>query len=187
MNTIKRSVVFPNDLRDLIQKEADRRGISFNRLVEEACIEKVSPDYYRDSIEGLREEMDLSGYSKEALSTTKEIKLRLKGEDVIRLKRLAREAKLTVTELIRRFARYGKIVINEVKIPGVLEWNEEALPLMENLNYLIERAETVTVDDRLAVEIKSVSDELLVRLTRLRKDFFYTKRRINRRLNKKGE
>ena len=187
MNTTKRSVVFPNDLRDLIQKEADRRGISFNRLVEEACIEKVYPDYFRDSIKSLRAETDLSGYSKETLEATKEIKLRLKGEDVIRLKRLALEAKLTVTELIRRFARYGKIVINEVKIPGVQEWNEEALPLMENLNYLIERADTVTADERLAAEIKSLSAELLVRLTRLRKDFFYTKRRINRRMNRKGE
>lgn len=187
MDTTKRSVIFPNDIREKLSDEANRRGISFNKLVLEACVEKVSPDYFRDSIEELRSDCDLSGYSREELDTIKELKLKLAGADVIRLKKLAGDARLTVTELIRRIARYGRITVNEVKIPGLDEWNEKALPLMDELSFLIERAQIVGTDDQTSDRIKSMGAELLVRLTRLRKDFYYTKRRIRRKLDKKGE
>ena len=187
MDTTKRSVIFPNDLRDKLSDMARYRGISFNKLVLEACIEKVSPDYYRDSISQLRAGCDLSGYSKKELETVKELKLRLSGADVIRLKRLAGDARMTVTELIRRMARYGKVTVNEVKIPGLDEWNEKVLPLMDNLSFLIERSQVAGEDDRTDSKIRDMSTELLVRLTRLRRDFYYTKRRIRRKLDKKGE
>ena len=58
---------------------------------------------------------------------------------------------------------------------------------MDELSFLIERAQIVGTDDQTSDRIKSMGAELLVRLTRLRKDFYYTKRRIRRKLDKKGE
>ncbi len=177
---IKRSVVFPDDINEAINIEADRQGTSFNKVVVQTCAEKYmnyDPDILNNADGGLRKihyDGDTSGYIKE---------FKLTGDDARRLEEFANEARLSETELVRRFARFGKITITEVNIPGVDRWTEYAVPLMEDLQFLIEAMQSDTGNEELATEVINKSEELLTTMRLLRKNFFYTKRRYNKKLN----
>ena len=181
--SVKRSVVFPDDINEVLNIEAKRQGASFNKVVVQACAEKYSsydPDILNRADGGLREvhyEGDPSGYVKE---------IKLSGEDALRLEAFANEARLSETELVRRFARFGKVVINEVNIPGVDLWAEYSIPLIEDMQIIIERLMGNTANRSYLHELIIKTDELIRTMKLLRKNFFYTKRRFNNKLRKEG-
>ena len=183
---MKRSVVFPADVNDILKEEAKRQGISFNKVVVQACLDKYDPDSYDAEIAnradgGLREVK----FDGDTTSAQKEIKI--SGEDAVRLEEFAAEARLTVAELIRKFARFGKVSIVEVKIPGVDRWTEYSVPLMEELQFLINRIDNMNEETELVSELSDKTEELLKTMKLLRKNFFYTKRRFNKKFNAKGK
>ena len=187
-DTKKRSVVFPNDVSSVLDQEAKRQGISFNKVVVQACMEKYPPASYSTEIAGradggLRE----ADYAGDAESLHMDV--RIAGEDVIRLKRFAAEAGLSVKELIRRFARFGKVEVNEIIIPGVETFNETAVPLMGELEYLIGRTDNLTGQENTTfiIEMRDRAEELLKELRQMRKQFFYTKKRISRKISESEE
>lgn len=179
--SVKRSVVFPDDINEILNIEAKRQGVSFNKVVVQACAEKYSsydPDILNQADGGLREihyEGDPSGYVKE---------IKISGEDALRLEAFANEARLSETELIRRFARFGKVVVSEVNIPGVDRWTDFSIPLVEDLQFLIECAREEIRDRELLEGIISKADELIRLIKLLRKNFYYTKKRFNNKLRK---
>ena len=187
-DTKKRSVVFPKDVSLVLDQEAKRQGISFNKVVVQTCMEKYPPESYSSEIanqaEGGLRETDYAGDTDNL-----HMEVRIAGEDVIRLKRFAAEAGLSVKELIRRFARFGKVEVNEITIPGVEAFNEAAVPLMGELEYLIGRTDNLTgpPNTSFVVEMRNLAEKLLQELRQMRKQFYYAKKRISRKLREREE
>ena len=187
-DTKKRSVVFPKDVSLVLDQEAKRQGISFNKVVVQTCMEKYPPESYSSEIanqaEGGLRETDYAGDTDNL-----HMEVRIAGEDVIRLKRFAAEAGLSVKELIRRFARFGKVEVNEITIPGVEAFNEAAVPLMGELEYLIGRTDNLTgpPNTSFVVEMRNLAEKLLQELRQMRKQFYYAKKRISRKFREREE
>lgn len=182
---MKRSVVFPDGVNEVLNTEAKRQGISFNKVVVQACMEKYAPDSYlpwvADRSDGGLREIDYAG---DASKLHKEV--RINGEDVLRIEQLAAEARLSVTELIRRFARIGKVEVNEVIVPGLDRFHTSVIPLMEELAYLIEELNPISLrqtSDILALRDKA--EELLNMLKEVRRDLYQAKRRLYRKLDER--
>lgn len=170
-----RSVSFPDEINDILNKEAERQGTSFNKVVVSAVSEKYDPSSYDEetadrSDGGIRE-------VENADSSYKEIKLRLSVDDINRLKQFASEARLSVTELIRRFARYGKVESNEVKLIGIDRFNEAVVPFLGDLQFMLKNEE-------LLPEAQELADKLFDEMAKLKRDMYNTQRRVKNSINK---
>lgn len=175
--SIRKSISFPDDLYKTIEAESDRQQIAFNRIVTNAIREKLNPETYDaetlNLAEGKSEEMR-SIDNENTTGRIKEIKIRLSDEDAARLKAFANEAGLSVSDLIRRYARYGKVEHRDIVISGYEATMNELLDLKYTLDYSIMKI-TEVIEDKdptLAVEIDINVGKLIKKIDDLRTDIF---------------
>lgn len=184
--SVKRSISFPDDLFEVIKAESERQQIVFNRIVTNAVREKLNPDTYdADTLnlaEGRSDGMRIID-CKNVIGRIKEIKIRLSEEDAARLKAFANEAGLSVSDLIRRFARYGKVEHRDIVISGYEETMNELLELKDILEYNIIKVTEITEDKdpKLAVEIDITAGKLIDRIDELREKIFKKLDHIDRK------
>lgn len=182
---VKKSVSFPDDLYETIKAEAERQQLVFNRVVTSALREKYNPDSYdADALnvadgkaDGMREinEEDVS-------NNIKEVKILLSEADISRLKAFAKEAGLPVSELIRQYARYGKVEHKEVVIEGHRELMHEMLELRELLeSEIMSQFSDAINDSTLAIEVDKTANALIKKIDEFREKTFKKLERINKK------